>query len=193
MTYEPRLTKPEQVVDGIWDWGFLRGCLGSDVRCTPSDLDGFLTRHSEVLLFEGKAESVAELPTGQRRAFRTLALRGCTILILWGRAENPAEPWNKTPTRAAIWRKHKHEPEKAKAVTVDDVRTFVAKWWEKADTKEHNCGCGESGMFGEPDGYWYCMRHRPRKLEDRPCPYGCGYMHPVGTLCPTPVNDGLPR
>lgn len=130
-------------MESLWDWGFLDGCFGV-TRSRVGDVDGILEHYGEILLLEGKpmwcAPEIGEKwrteqtrMNGQSRLWAGLAGRGVTVMVLWGEAENAAEPMKKTPKRMQLWRRFQPEPDIVKDCSVELVRHYVSRWWQWAE------------------------------------------------------------
>ena len=113
----------DKFVASLWDWGFLDKCFGTTgIRIT--DLDGFVERNEQFLLIEGKGAGV-RLPQGQIRAYRALAKKGFTIIIIWG------EP-NK-PHQMALWLPRQPFAGIPVDATLDDIARDVSAWFDRAN------------------------------------------------------------
>jgi hypothetical protein len=77
----------EHYMEGVWDWGILKGTLGG--RIEPTDLDGFVERKGQFLVLETKQPGVG-IPMGQRLTFEALVkMPQFTVVIIWGKKGEP--------------------------------------------------------------------------------------------------------
>jgi len=111
----------EAFVGQLWDWAILDGCFG-ETRIRPSDVDGIVERNGSFLFLEAKGPDVG-ISAGQIRTFRALAVRGDTVIILWGNPGQPEymmvlSPDGTTPRIPC---------------NLADVRSLVADWYESTD------------------------------------------------------------
>lgn len=108
--------------EGVWDWAILDGCFGN-TKITPTDIDGCVERNGKFLILETKRPG-ADMPTGQEVALKRMVVNGFTVIVLWGKTSHPEEMMVLTPfgTKAR------------KAVTLDDVRQQVSRWFAWADS-----------------------------------------------------------
>ncbi len=103
-----------------WDWSFLNGCFGHNIR--PSDVDGIVERNGHILVIEGKATDGA-YGVAQRRLYEALRSRGIEVLVLWGDPE--VEP----PVISYM----QDFPHPRLPATVETVQRFVRDWYQQAD------------------------------------------------------------
>lgn len=90
------IQNPANFLKSIWDWGTagINDALPGKIRC--SDIDGFVDLNGRHLFLEAKhvpewhqdKEPLPydEVPAAQRRAFQSLADKGGTVVIIYGRA-----------------------------------------------------------------------------------------------------------
>jgi len=101
-----------------WDWSFLEGCFGQ-TRISPSDIDACVERNGHFLWIENKPLN-GGLDTGQFILLSRLRKRGDTVIILYGRQEEP--PWFMQIL-----------PNPKKRVEMRDIRAYVSAWFNWAD------------------------------------------------------------
>lgn len=112
----------DKFMEGVWDWGILRGCFGES-RIEPSDLDGIAERRGKFLILETKRPGVS-VPLGQQILFEAMRRTGlCTIFIVWGERNRPH--------RIQVMTRHKiHDPTPC---DVEKLRSHVKAWYRFAD------------------------------------------------------------
>lgn len=109
-------------IDALWDWGFLDECFKDG--CRVSDLDGVVERKGWFLALEGKGSN-KPIPRGQMRMFEALASKGWTVLIIWGRPNQPEH--------MQIWYPHRPKPENRQKADIGDIRNKARGWFNWAD------------------------------------------------------------
>lgn len=111
-------------LDGVWDWAILDGCFGYS-RIKPTDIDAYTERHGHKLFIETKAPGV-DLPdnSGQMIALKSLVADGHTLLILWGRQNQP------TKLRLIAGDRDSTEDN----IDIHRVRQIVSQWYQWADS-----------------------------------------------------------
>src|SRR5690349_8230975 len=76
----------DRFVANLWDWAILDDCFTGKIR--PTDIDGLVERNGCFLLLEAKSPGVS-IGTGQQRTFDALLSKGFTIIIIWGKPQQP--------------------------------------------------------------------------------------------------------
>jgi hypothetical protein len=107
--------------DGVFDWEWTAGCFG-ETKITPMDIDGFVERNGQFIVFETKDVGVP-VKGGQEIALKRLHSIGrFTIVIIHGKI---------IPETAEVWYP------KSKSVRyfsgVDEIRNLVSRWYVWAD------------------------------------------------------------
>lgn len=118
------INNPRAYMAGIWDWGIFGGCFGQS-RVRPMDIDGYLERRGRKLFIETKAPGV-ELPKAQFDALHSLVDDGHTVMLLWGRQNQPERMRLITP-----------HCDFTEDVDLDRVQAVVSQWYAWAD-RTHN-------------------------------------------------------
>lgn len=112
------INNPTEYVNNLWDWSILDGCFGQ-TKIAPTDIDGITERNGRFLLIETKSLGVP-IPNGQSILFDNLIAKGFTVLVIWGKANEPEklQIWGlKKPYRADI----------------NELRSIVSQWFKWAD------------------------------------------------------------
>lgn len=103
-----------------FDFDILSGCFG-DTKISPTDIDLLVERKSKFLVIEFKTEGV-KVPDGQRWSLEALSrIGGFVVLIVWG------YPPTEITAYEVIGRVDKE------AHTLDELRSFVSRWFEYAN------------------------------------------------------------
>ena len=118
------INNAHRYLEGVWDWAILDGCFGQS-RVKPMDIDGYLERHGHKLFFETKAPGV-ELPKAQFDALHSLVDDGHTVMLLWGRQNQPERMRLITP-----------HCDFTEDVDLDRVLAVVRQWFAWAN-RTHN-------------------------------------------------------
>jgi hypothetical protein len=111
--------------DGVFDWEWTSGCFG-ETKITPMDIDGFVERNGQFIVFETKDKGV-QVKAGQQIALEQLHKMGrFTIVIIHGKL---------SPETAEVW----YPKTKAKKhfVGIDEIRNLVSRWYAWADKSLH--------------------------------------------------------
>lgn len=117
---------PVRYVEGIWDWGILKGCFG-DTRIEPTDVDGLVERNGHFLLLEAKAPGVP-VKQGQWWTFNALRNTGYfTIIVVWGQTNAPEAMQVLYPPPLAAGPK--------KQADLNDLRNVVSWWFARVNRK----------------------------------------------------------
>lgn len=120
------IQEPELYLEGIWDWGILKGCFGN-TKIKPTDIDGFVERKGRFLFLETK-KSGTPVKDGQWWTFNALRNTGLfTIIIIWGEQNSPQEMQILYPLPYQVGQK--------KEADLNDLRKAVTGWFAYADTK----------------------------------------------------------
>lgn len=113
---------PKVFAESFWDWTFLNECFKHNIRV--SDIDGLVERNGWFLLIETKLPGVT-IPTGQWKMYPHLASRGFTILIVWGKPNEPQE--------MQVWYPHKAMPQPKQKSSHQLMRWVASRWFKWAD------------------------------------------------------------
>ena len=116
------IQNPKAYVDGLWDWGVLRGCFGN-TKIEPTDIDGFVERNGKFLILETKDNGV-EIKQGQQLTFNALVKTGLfTIIVIWG---NPGNPKRIRVITSKADRNFKNS-------SLEQLRDIVSQWFNYAE------------------------------------------------------------
>jgi hypothetical protein len=109
--------------DGVFDWSWTDGCFG-DTKISPMDIDGFVERNGQFLIFETKNHGVP-VKQGQMIALKAMHRLGCfTVAIIHGKT---------FPEEAEIW--YPNSQETRKYYGSDEIRERVKAWYAWADRR----------------------------------------------------------
>lgn len=113
---------PQKYLQGVWDWGILRGCFGES-RIEPTDLDGMVERNGRFLVLEAKSPG-ASIPLGQKLTFEAMQKNGAfTVLIVWGETNAPQ----------SILRVSPHASKYFPSANMQLLREIVSRWYAWAE------------------------------------------------------------
>jgi hypothetical protein len=125
---ETFLNSPAAGFDGVFDWSWTDGCLGSK-NITPMDFDGVVERKGNFLLFETKGINVP-IPRGQMYTFESAYNLGCfTIMFIEGKG---------SPEKIKAWCQpgfYRGVKAKKHSIVTDleNAKSFVKAWYSYAD------------------------------------------------------------
>lgn len=108
-------------MDGVWDWGILRGCFG-DTKIEPTDIDGCVERNGHKLFLETKRPGI-ELPRGQEITLDSLVADGHTVIVIWGERNKPQALRVMTPFRDTC----------CESANIETLRRVVSEWFTWAN------------------------------------------------------------
>lgn len=109
-------------MNALWDWGFLDNCFGN-TRIRVSDLDGIVERNGEFLIIEAKGPGIP-IPRGQSIMFSKMALKGMTVLIIWGEVNSPEF--------TQTWSRYKDQANPKREANVESIQKYVSRWFNWA-------------------------------------------------------------
>lgn len=110
-------------IEALWDWSFLDDCFG-DTGIRVGDMDGIVERNDWKLCLETKGPCVP-VKDGQLRTFRSLVKDGWTVLIIWGKRNQPEA--------MQIWYPHEEQPRAKIKATENDIKDIVRRWFNWAN------------------------------------------------------------
>lgn len=121
------IQRADLFLQGIWDWGVLRGCFGN-TKIEPTDIDGFVERKGRFLVLETKKSGVP-VKTGQWWTFNSLVKTGYfTVIVVWGENGSPEEMQVLYPLPLL--------PSEKKKADLNDLRRVVAWWFQYAENQK---------------------------------------------------------
>lgn len=109
----------ERFTANLWDWAILDGCFTGKMR--PTDIDGLIERNGKFLLLEAKSPGVA-IGYGQQRTYDALLRNNFTIIIIWGKPQQPERIRVSTMHNGKVVT---HE----RAADADVLRDVVKRWF----------------------------------------------------------------
>lgn len=116
----------KQFMSSLWDWACLDGCFG-DTNIRITDVDGLVERNGMYLLLEAKSPGV-QIKKGQAIMYERLArLRCFTVLIVWGKANQP-ERIQVTSYKSS---------RTIENASIESLRGVVKEWYEWANSQTY--------------------------------------------------------
>lgn len=114
----------QSYMEGIWDWGILRGCFGT-TNIEPTDIDGLVERNGHFLVIETKRPGVM-VPLGQDIMFRSFVKAcGAVVIVVWGERNSPAA--------LRVYSTQHPDGRNEDNAGIERLRLLVTRWFEKAN------------------------------------------------------------
>ncbi len=146
-------------LEGVWDWGILRGCFGS-TKIEPTDIDGCIERKGRKLFLETKQPG-KDIPFGQKMLLDSLVSDGHTVLVIWGERDTPCKIQMMTP----------YETIDYESANIETLRRLVAQWfdWANGNATDNTEPAQTARAFWRRKGREFCdtMMAEWMKLDER--------------------------